>query len=168
MKLSTKTISWFSALSFIVGIGVYLYFPFFGYKGFEKALEGVLLLSSISLGFYGACLSVLASIFNTKIVREIMKDSNYKKEFVVISSMALLTGFITVIITIIYQVLLENGSPSYEFMNILNSIWFVSFLLFISHSILFVLISFIIFFKNTEDEDEEDTVASGAIKNENF
>lgn len=168
MKLSTKTISCFSAISIIVGICVYLYFPFFKYKGFEKALEGVLLLSSISLGFYGACLSVLASIFNTKIVREIMKDSNYKKEFVIISTMALMTGFTTVIITIIYQVLLENGGPSTGFMNILNSIWFVSFLLFISHSVLFVLISFLIFFKNTEDEDENTTVASGAIRNEQF
>lgn len=97
-----------------------------------------------------------------------MKDSNYKKEFVIISTMALMTGFTTVIITIIYQVLLENGGPSTGFMNILNSIWFVSFLLFISHSVLFVLISFLIFFKNTEDEDENTTVASGAIRNEQF
>lgn len=168
MKVSSITILCFSVISIIAGLGVYLYLPFFQFKGFEKALEGVLLLSSISLGFYGACLSVLASIFNTKIVREIMKDSNYKKEFIVISTVALMTGFTTVIFTIIYQVLLENGSLTFGFMNTLNSLWFGSFLFFISHSILFVLISFLIFFKNTEHEDEDIEVAPGTIRNKDF
>ena len=154
-------------ISFSIAILSSIYFPLFKIMGFAKALDGVLLLSSISLGFYGACLSVLASIFNTKIVKEIMSDGSYRKEFIVISSLALTTGFLTVLSTIVYQVLLLNESATFVLMNITNFIWISLFILFLSFSLLFVLISFVIFFNNS-DVKENDEVHSGTIRNPGF
>ncbi|MER2170929.1 MAG: hypothetical protein ABS938_09855 [Psychrobacillus psychrodurans] len=154
-------------LSIIAGVLVYFYLPLFKFGGFDKALEGVLLLSSISLGFYGACLSVLASIFNTKIVKEIMTDGNYRKEFIAVSSLALVTGFLTVLTTIVYRVLLENGSIVFVVMNVISSFWIAIFILFLCFSLLFVLISFFIFFKNSE-VDESEEVHSGQLQNPSF
>lgn len=156
-------------IALLIGVIVFLWFDAFEIKGFDKALEGILLLSSISLGFYGACLSVLASIFNTKIVKEIMNDSEYKKDFIIISGLALVTGFVLVIGTIVYQVILENNM-SINIMRAINSIWFGTLVLFLSFSILFITISFLIFFKNTgEDENEQTREAKcREIKNPNF
>ncbi|MFF2752786.1 hypothetical protein ACFVR1_03375 [Psychrobacillus sp. NPDC058041] len=167
MRLSYTLIFISCSISIIVGCLVFFYLPLFKFDGFEKALEGVLLLSSISLGFYGACLSVLASIFNTKIVKEIMEDGNYRSEFIIVSILALISGFLTVLTTIVYQVLLENGTVVFVAMNIVNSIWIALFILFLSFSLLFVLISFLIFFKNTEVIDSTN-VHSGQVQNPEF
>ncbi|MCJ8007271.1 hypothetical protein ACFFF5_07175 [Lederbergia wuyishanensis] len=146
MRLSYLFIIITLLISITIGILVFLYCPLFELQGFDKALEGVLLLTSISLGFYGACLSVLASIFNTKIVKEVMEDSHYRKEFIVISSLALVIGFLTVITTIIYQVMLANDYVLLVIMKIINALWSSLLILFFSFSTLFVLISFLIFF----------------------
>lgn len=167
MRFSYVFISCSSVFSILIATLASFYLPLFKFDGFEKALEGVLLLSSISLGFYGACLSVLASIFNTKIVKEIMGDGNYRREFIVVSSMALITGFLTVLTTIIYQVLLENGSVVFVAMNIINSFWIMLFVLFLCFSLLFVLISFFIFFNNSEAKESKE-VHFGEIKNTSF
>lgn len=148
-------------ISLITGFLVYIFFPFYDYIGADKALEGMLLLSSISLGFYGACLSVLASIFNTKVVKEIMKDNEEKKEFVIISCFTLLTGFFTAIITIIYQVMLSNGQVA---LDIINSLWFFVILLFFCMKLLFVLMIFMILFNNKDEDDKETKVYLPNIK----
>lgn len=162
---------WFIIVTAIISITlsviVYLYFPIFKFKGFDKALDGILLLSSICLGFYGACLSVLASIFNTKIVREVMNDKNYRFEFIMVSILSLLTGFILVMITIIYQVLMENGEVAFSIMNITNAFWLFFLFIFLASSLLFIITSFIIFFEN-KDESEESQVNPGEITNPNF
>lgn len=166
MRFSYSYIYSVCFISIFAGVIVFFYLPLFDFKGFEKALEGVLLLSSISLGFYGACLSVLASIFNTKVVKEIMEDGNYRGEFIVVSTLSLTVGFLTVITTIVYQVLLENGSVVTVLMKIINSVWISLFILFSSFSVLFVLITFLIFFKNTEEEPE--SVHPGDVQNPEF
>jgi len=153
------------AFSIVVGAVVFMKVPFFIFNGFEKALEGVLLLTSISLGFYGACLCVLASIFNTKIVKEIMDDGDYRQEFIAVCIVSLLVGFLTAITTIVYQVFLENGAVTFAVMNIVNSVWIALFVLFLCFSLLFVVITFLIFFKNS---DEKGKVHSGKIQNQNF
>ncbi|MGG1878150.1 hypothetical protein ABDI30_11355 [Paenibacillus cisolokensis] len=138
--------------SIIISSIVYCFFPGYTIKGFEKALDGVLLFSSITLGFYGACLSVLASIFNTKIVKEIMHDQKYRREFVIISGFNLVTGFLTVITTIVYQVMLANkGLPEMP-LRITNSLWSGFFVMYILLTILFVTITFMIFLSNSEDQ----------------
>lgn len=154
-------------LSLIISGAGFMYFPIFEFNGFDKALDGILLLSSICLGFYGACLSVLASIFNTKIVKEIMKDGNYRTDFIMVSCCALITGFILVLTTIVYQVLLENGDIRFIIMNVINSFWLVILVLFLSFSVLFILISFFIFFQN-KDEQEAEHVNEGEITNPDF
>ncbi|MFD1707562.1 hypothetical protein ACFSCZ_12590 [Siminovitchia sediminis] len=167
MSVSYRFIILSFLISVAVGILVFFYCPLFVFRGFEKALEGVLLLTSISLGFYGACLSVLASIFNTKIVKDIMEDGHYRKEFIIISSLALITGFLTVITTIVYQVLLENILISLVVMRSINAIWSSLLILFFSFSTLFVLISFLIFFKNSDVPTKKD-LEPGEVKNKNF
>ena len=100
MKTSNILLLVFVGVSVILAIVVYFYCPFYKLEGFDKGLEGVLLFSSISLGFYGACLSVIASIFNTKIVKSIMNEKGEKKEFSLIVFSTLITGFVTVFTTI--------------------------------------------------------------------
>lgn len=148
MTLVYKSIIGIGALCTSIGILTFIYFPLYSFKGFEKALEGVLLLSSIGLGFYGACLSVLAAVFNTKAVKEIMKDEEYKKEFIFLSLTTLLISFITIFITIIYQVFLENGKFSDLTLDIVNALWIGLTSGFMMMNILFILISFMIFFVN--------------------
>jgi hypothetical protein len=167
MKLSNIFIFLTVIISIVVSVYVHLHFPVFKFKGFEKALEGILLLSSISLGFYGACLSVLASIFNTKIVKEVMSDNNYRSEFILISVASLFSGFVLVITTIVYQVLYDNGNVKFVVMNFVNSIWLFLLLMFLSFSILFILISFLIFFQN-KNEHEDEKVSQGKITNPDF
>lgn len=152
--------------SIIISIIVYCFFPSYTVKGFEKALDGVLLFSSITLGFYGACLSVLASIFNTKVVKEIMRDQKYRKEFVVISGFNLVTGFLTVITTIVYQVMLANKGLPETPLRITNSLWSGFFVLYIFLTILFVTITFMIFLNNSDDQSTP--VHEGKVGNPHF
>lgn len=136
---------------FLIIVGVtFAFFPLYSFKGFEKALEGVLLLSSIGLGFYGACLSVLASVFNTRAVKEIMADKDYRDEFIVLSLSTLSISFITVLTTIVYQVLLENESFSDTTLNIVNAFWLGITIVFLMLNVLFVLVSFMIFLSNKD------------------
>jgi len=167
MRFSYVFILITAIVSIAIGVLSYFYFPVFKFKGFDKALEGILLLSSICLGFYGACLSVLASIFNTKIVREVMNDNSYRSEFILVSISSLIIGFILVMSTIIYQVLLENGKVAFIIMNIMNALWLSLILIFLAFNVLFILTSFIIFFAN-KDEEEDSQVNPGEITNPDF
>lgn len=167
MRFSYLFVTIAIVLSLIISTIIFIYLPIFKFEGFVKALDGILLLSSISLGFYGACLSVLASIFNTKMVKEIMNDNNYRSEFIFVSVSALITGFVLVITTIVYQVLFANGKVSFAIMNFVNSVWIFLLIIFLSFSFLFVLTSFFIFFKNKEGQEDEQ-VNSGEIRNPEF
>ncbi|AOH54529.1 hypothetical protein ABE28_009210 [Peribacillus muralis] len=167
MRFSYLFVTIAIVLSLIISTIIYIYLPIFKFEGFEKALDGILLLSSISLGFYGACLSVLASIFNTKMVKEIMNDKNYRAEFIFVSVSALIIGFVLVITTIVYQVLFANGRVSFAIMNCVNSVWIFLLMIFLSFSFLFVLTAFFIFFKN-KDKQEDEQVNSGEIRNPEF
>lgn len=160
MSFSYKFIWLALSLSIALGIAIYCWAPLYLFEGFNKALDGVLLMSSISLGFYGACLGVFASIFNTKPVRQIMSDNDYKKEFIVISLITLGSSFLTVFNTIIYQVLLENSNIINSVYRIMNVIWAISALCFIFFNVLFVLVVFMIFFSNNDDKNNKslDTV----------
>ncbi|MBX4145954.1 hypothetical protein [Paenibacillus lautus] len=149
-----------------ISIIVYCFFPSYTVTGFEKALDGVLLFSSITLGFYGACLSVLASIFNTKIVKEIMHDQKYRREFVVISGCNLVTGFLTVITTIVYQVMLANKGLPETPLRLTNSLWSGFVFLYIFLTVLFVTITFMIFLSNSDDQST--AVHDGRVGNPDF
>ncbi len=155
----------FLITSFIVslslGVLIYIFFPFYDIKGAEKALEGMLLLSSISLGFYGACLSVLASIFHTNVVKEIMRDGEERREFIIISCFTLLIGFFTVISTIVYQVMLANEQYN---LNIINSLWFSIVFLFFCMKVLFILIIFMILFNNKDEDGNSTDVYNPKLK----
>lgn len=137
-----------SLLFIIISAVTFIFIPLYSFKGFDKALEGVLLLSSIGLGFYGACLSVLASVFNTKAVKEVMDDKEYRKEFIILSLLTLSVSFITVLITIIYQVLLENDGFSNLVLDTINAFWLGFTCVFLMLNVFFVLVSFMIFFAN--------------------
>lgn len=154
MKTSDKLIIFFIGLSLIISILSYFYLPFYKLKGFDKGLEGVLLFSSISLGFYGACVSVIASIFNTKVVQSILKDKEEKKEFSIIVFSTLITGFITVFLTIAYRVIIESNI-FIKYLNIINSLWIFFTLCFVSMNILFIIITFLIFLSNSDNRKNE-------------
>jgi hypothetical protein len=140
--------------SLLAGVAAFYWGQFYEIKGFNKALDGVLLISSISLGFYGACLSVFASLFNTKVVKEIMSDKHYRKEFLLISSLSLGIGFITVIWTIVYQVMYENKEVANKILQFTNASWIVLVVMFFCLQLTFVFISFAIFFKNTDENTQ--------------
>jgi hypothetical protein len=166
MTLSYKYLWSALFISVIIGIVVYIWIPLYSFQGVKKALEGVLLLSSISLGFYGACLSVFASIFNTRVVRDLMRDNQYRREFILVSGISLSSGFFTVFTTITYQVLLENEGISEIIYKITNSIWLALTFMFLFYNVLFVLVSFLIFFSNN-DEESSMQVHSGKVKKQN-
>lgn len=151
MSLAYRLLIVFLCIGITVGVAFYFWVPLYSYKGFGKALEGVLLMSTISLGFYGACLSVFASIFNTKAVKEVMSDQDYRKEFSVVALVTLFFSFVTVIITIVYQVILENEGLNERVYNWANSIWASFTVMFLFFNVLFILTSFLIFFANDEE-----------------
>lgn len=155
------------AAALILGVMFYLYIPLYKITGITKALDGILLMSSISLGFYGACLGILASIFNTKIMKEIIGDRDYRQEFISLACTSLITGFLTVIFTIIYQVLLENEVTNEVLFKIINSIWIVTTLSYFLYQILFIIVLFQIFFRNTDEEggDRKERVFNPDLKN---
>jgi hypothetical protein len=142
--------------SLILAFVIFRWVPFYEIKGFNKALDGLLLISSISLGFYGACLSVFASLFNTKVVKEIMNDNSYRIDFLIISSVSLGIGILTVLGTIVYQVMLENGGVAENILRYTNSIWLAFVFMFFSFQLIFVVVSFSIFFKNSDKDVEND------------
>lgn len=166
MNNTRKFIIFASLFSLGLALAVYYFLPNYNIQGFEKALDGVLLFSSITLGFYGACLSVLASIFNTKVVKEIMEDSTYRKDFVNISAVNLISGFLTVIITIVYQVMLANKGVPEITLRITNSLWSGICVLYISLTILFVAVTFMIFLSNKEAQPQK--VHGGEVGNPDF
>ncbi|GIO26372.1 hypothetical protein J43TS3_09830 [Ornithinibacillus bavariensis] len=64
-----------------------------------------------------------------------------------------MVGFITVVVTILYQVLLENGEVSNGFYNTISSIWSAATLMFIFMNFIFILVSLLIFFGNSEGNE---------------
>lgn len=153
MKTSNILYLVFVGVSVGLAIVVYNFCPFYKLGGFDKGLEGVLLFSSISLGFYGACLSVIASIFNTKIVKSIMNEKGEKKEFSLIVFSTLITGFVTVFFTIAYRVILASAIWI-EKLDLINSIWVFFVMLYVSMNMLFIILSFLIFLSNGEREKQ--------------
>jgi hypothetical protein len=153
LKTSNILLLVFVGVSVILAIVVYFYCPFYKLEGFDKGLEGVLLFSSISLGFYGACLSVIASIFNTKIVKSIMSEKGEKKEFSLIVFSTLITGFVTVFTTIAYRVILAS-SIWIDKLDLINSIWIFFVMLYVSMNMLFIILSFLIFLNNGEEKKQ--------------
>lgn len=152
MRFSYKYIIISFGISIMIALLVYCYFPFYNVLGAEKALEGLLLLSSISLGFYGASLTILASIINTNVLREIIDDKEEKRELLIVLFITLVSGFLTVIVTIVYQVLLSHEN---NYISLINSVWFFTVSLFLSMKILFVLIIFMVLFNNRDDENKK-------------
>lgn len=129
-------------LALIVGFISFLFLEIYSINGFGEALEGVLLFSSITLGFYGACLSVLASVINKEIVQEIINNNIEKKQLVCVMALTLLSGFSTVVTTIIYQVILTNGQLTERILNIVNSFWLLSLTFYLLILFLFVALAF--------------------------
>jgi len=154
-------------ISICVGILSFVFTDFYFIEGFEKALDGVLLFSSISLGFYGACISIIASIFNTKVVKDIMSDKEDKREFIVVVSSTLIIGFLTVISTIVYQVFLANGQIPTMYLKIMNCCWSSLVIMFIFMNAIFIFVSFLVFFNNKEDQSliEDKDVYTPQLKN---
>ncbi|MEV2320425.1 hypothetical protein ABNC55_20860 [Paenibacillus larvae] len=146
-------------VSLIISVVFFVYIPLYKITGIMKALDGILLLSSISLGFYGACLGVLASIFNTNVVRDIMGDRDYRKEFINLACLSLITGFLTVITTIVFQVVLENKGIGDVYLRSTNAAWAFFTLTFFMYQLNFILVLFSIFFSNTDKKtDQQDNV----------
>lgn len=93
-----------------------------------------------------------------------MEEKDYRKEFILIASSSLIIGFLAVISTIVFQVMIENEGISENVLNVTNGIWgfFVTF--FFSLQFIFVFVSFLIFFSNSdEDEDDESSVYTPTI-----
>lgn len=155
VRLTYRYLSCALLLSLILGVLVYFKFNFYEIKGFEKALDGVLLLSSISLGFYGACLSVFASLFNTETVKSIMNELDFRKEFLIIASLSLGIGFLTVLNTIIYQVILENQMVPTIIFRFTNAFWVSIVLMYFSLQLIFIFVTFTIFFNNGRPSTNE-------------
>lgn len=153
MKTSNILFLLFIGVSVVIAILVYYFCPFYKLSGFDKGLEGILLFSSISLGFYGACLSVIASIFNTKIVQTILKEKGEKREFSLIVFSTLIIGFVTVFSTIAYRVILASNIWD-EHLSLINSLWSFSVMLYVNMNMLFIILSFLIFLNNSEQKKE--------------
>ncbi|MGE7091193.1 hypothetical protein ACQKII_06955 [Lysinibacillus sp. NPDC048646] len=151
MRASYKILICSFIISFIVAILVFKYTALYEIMGFDKALEGILLFSSISVGFYGACVSVIASIFNTKVIKDIMSDKKDKREFIIVVCSALLSGFLTVFTSIIYRVLLVDPDTKLQYFKTISMIWSGFTLMFISMNFLFIFVSFLIYFNNKEE-----------------
>lgn len=167
MRLSYLFLSTSLLISLIIGVIVYNYIDFYNIIGFDKALEGVLLFASISMGFYTASISIIASIFNTKVVKEIMKERDDKREFIIVVVSTLLVGFLTVFITILYQVFLSNGEIPIKYLKITNLVWSSLVMMYFFVNVIFILIAFLIFFNNTDyDETKIESVYTPPLKKE--
>ncbi|GGF24313.1 hypothetical protein GCM10010954_23980 [Halobacillus andaensis] len=79
----------------------------------------------------------------------------------------LFLGSITVIGTIVYQVMVENGSVNHTVLDITNAIWGGLIVSFFSLKLTFIFVSFLIFFNNKE-EKEEKVVTPKLKENDNF
>ncbi|APC46485.1 hypothetical protein B4065_0148 [Caldibacillus thermoamylovorans] len=165
MRISYKVFGVSLIISVISGVLVYKFTSLYKIDGFDKALESVLQFSSISLGFYGTCMSVLASIFNTKVVKGIMKDKEDRMEFIIIACSTLIIGFLTVITTIVYQVMIENKNVSNLCLDLISSFWSSVCVMFICTIFLFTIISFLIFFNNKDEEYNSNNVYNPQLKN---
>ncbi len=77
-----------------------------------------------------------------------MSDKEYRREFVILSLSTLTVSFITVFITIVYQVFMANESFGDISLGIINALWVGATSGFILLNILFILVSFMIFFTN--------------------
>ncbi|WP_341961249.1 hypothetical protein NM897_15390 [Planococcus maritimus] len=140
-------------LSGIVGIISRNYANMFKIEGFGLALEGYLLFASITLGFFGTCISILASFINTNIIQDILQTKTYKYDFILIAGVTVFTGFFSIVLTIIHQIMIVNTSLSIEFQRNINGLWSflaVSYLLYLS---LFIVVAFFIFLRAGETDE---------------
>ncbi len=136
--------------SIVVAIIVFIKkINFFSLNGFEQALSGYLNVSSITLGFFATSISIIASIMTTKLVKEILGDEEYTKQFLYLLIATIVTGISSIVFTIVFQVYIQGkaGQPT-NFYNIssptqiiFSSVWS---LLVVAYSVYLALFLYVV------------------------
>lgn len=138
----------------------------FDINNFNKALEGFFLFASISLGFFGTCISILATLIGTKIVKDIIGVKNYKVDFVMIALSTIMAGFTAIIITILFQIFYGSEDVSLILEMVMSGLWSTFVFMYLVFLSLFIFVVMLIFLKAGEDdrEDPKINVVEGRVK----
>lgn len=142
---------------------------FFSINGFEQALAGYLNVSSITLGFFATSISIIATIMTTKLVKEILGDAEYTKQFLYILMATILTGVTSIIFTIIFQVSIQGkaGQPAHFYdittqtQIIFSSIWS---LLVVAYSMYLALFLYVVVFMLLKSGKETEAEIANSAK----
>lgn len=133
-----KAIAIFTTFKFIVSllllfsIALFLFsfykFELYSVENFIKVLDGYLLFSSITIGFFGTCISILATLLHSPLLKELFSKTNYKIQFALITLLTMFFGISGIILTVIFQMTIdfpEHSIFDYVSKNWIESLWLV-------------------------------------------
>lgn len=104
----------------------------FNIMGMDSVIGSVMNLGSIVIGFYSAFYGILVSIQKSKFM-ELLNKSKYKKVMPRLLSLALVTAFLSVIVSIFLQVLI-NYSNHFILGTIFFYLWIFISVSFVSYA----------------------------------
>lgn len=139
-------------IAFLFSLIINKVFNLYDLTGFDKALEGFLLFASITLGFFGTCISILPSLIKSDIVKDILNIKGYKFDFILITLFTIVTGFVGIVTTITFQILLENKAIPVLVQNLVTRLWVGLSVSYLTYLCLFVIMIMMILFKAGEDK----------------
>ncbi|MGF0471169.1 hypothetical protein ACQQ6W_16175 [Lysinibacillus fusiformis] len=128
------------------------YINLFQVKGISHALSGFLIFASISLGFFGTCIAILATLINSPIIKEVLRDKNYKKDLLYMFILTVFYGLTALISTVIFQVYLEETERTAKWEKTISSLWGSSMSGYFFSLAVFYMVIMILFFKSADDD----------------
>lgn len=111
----------FSGVLFLLGFRV---IELYNVENFIKVLDGYLLFSSITIGFFGTCISILATLLNSPLLKDLFSKTNYKVQFAFMTLFTMFFGIGGIILTVIFQMTLDY--PKHAIFDIVSQNWIES------------------------------------------
>ena len=120
-KFILMMLMFFSCSIFYLSFNV---FELYGVENFIKVLDGYLLFSSITIGFFGTCISILATLLHSPLLKALFSKTNYKIQFAVITLLTMFFGIGGIILTVIFQMTIDY--PKHAIFNTISQNWIES------------------------------------------
>lgn len=143
-------------LSVVLGTLGYCFLKLHEVTNFIKVLDGYLLFTTITFGFFGTCISILATLLNAPIMKQIFGKYQYKKQFGVLVLATMIYGLIAITITIVFQMTIgfdDHGFFNFMGPKLISAIWIASGTNYTIGLFLVTLISMAILFQSDRKEN---------------
>lgn len=127
-------------------IGFIYDFRIYEYKGTATAIDAYINFASITIGFLATVISMLFVLVKQDFMKEVLAKKESKQDFIMLGSISILTGFISIILAVILTFIIANGNVVGTFSKSISIILIDVIIIYIVNVVLFLLVNLISIF----------------------